>query len=166
MEQAPKAYATDDFSLAVTLWVLAMQMVNHKGQPAGKGECPEWKQIESKDLDKLGIDFEEAVKRGMGEIAYGFAYHDKRQLIIDTFRKAREAAKTGNTEIPDTFKLKCECGKDCTLETVELLSSFAAYLFAARKYFADRRPKIPAKLRVQNDDGSFDLIDPRHYAND
>jgi hypothetical protein len=156
-----KPYVTTDFSLAITMWVLALKLVNRDGQPPKPKECPEYREINAKELDELGIDFAEGMKRGLGQIAYGFAYHENRQKIIDTFNKARKAAKEGaNQEIPDTFEIKCECGREHTQDLVEILATFAGYLFAARKHFADRRPRVGALLRVPKGTG-FELIDPR-----
>jgi hypothetical protein len=158
----PKAYATTDFSLVTLLATLGIQLVNHRGQIAKKGDAVEWREITSKQLDQLKIDFDTAVKRGLGEIAYGFAEHPHRDKTIKAFREARAQAEKGeNSDIPDTFKITCSCGEDCIVDVYDLLARFAGYLFATRKYLADRRPKAPAKLRMSKGAGHT-VIDPKN----
>ena len=141
-------YATTDFSLAVTLATLGIKPVNHDGQIAKRGEQPEWREITTELLDEFGITLEEAERRGLGEIAYGFAMHPMRAEIIQEFRKARARFdKTDTEHIPDDFCIKCECGKEHTAQIVPILATFAAFLFGTRKYLADRRKRVKARLR-------------------
>jgi hypothetical protein len=155
----PNAFATTDFSLAVTLSTLGVGFINHHGEPASKGDQVEWKEIKASELDRLGLKFEEAEAKGLGEIAYGFAEHPMRSEIIKALRNTREQGK--NKDIPDTFAIKCECGKDHTADLVPILAAFAGYLFANRKYLADRREKAKARLRNDKSANSFDIISPK-----
>lgn len=157
--EIPDAYSTTDFSLVVTLATLGMKLVNSKGKPAKKGEQVEWREISTKQLKELGIDFETAVKRGLGDIAYGIYQDPNRNRIIKAFREARAIAEEGGTEeIPDEFEIRCECGKSCNVEVHEFLAKFSGYLFATRKYLADRRSKAGARLRVSKSSGGHGVV--------
>ena len=157
----PNAFATTDFSLAVTLSTLGVGFVNQYGEPAKTGDQIEWKEIKASELDRRGLTFEQAEAQGLGDIAYGFADHPMRAEIIKALRASRE--NTGkNQDIPDTFAIKCDCGKDHTADLVPILASFAGYLFANRKYLADRRKKAKARLRNDKSASSFDIISPKH----
>lgn len=155
----PDAYSTTDFSLVVTLATLGMKLVNSKGFPAKKGEQVEWREISTKLLKDLGIDFEKAVKRGLGDIAYGIHKDPNRNRMIKAFREARAMAEKGESqEIPDEFEIRCECGKACSVEVHEFLAKFAGHLFANRKYLADRRPKATARLRTSGSSGGHSVF--------
>lgn len=141
-------YATTDFSLAVTLLTLGIRPVNQRGEIAKRGDQIEWREIDTKLLDQTGKSFEQAEREGLGEIAYGFANHPLRSDVIKEFRRARARfQETAGDDIPDEFAIKCECGKDHTLQIVPLLATFAAFLFGSRKYLADRRKHAKARLR-------------------
>lgn len=151
-----RPYATDNFSLAMTLLTL--------GVPPADQNCPEWREIREEDLEKNGWEtVEDAEDAGFeGTIVYGSAEHPERATIIRSFNTAHHAP-SASVEIPDTLEIVVAGGKKQTVKFVQILATFAAILFKNRKKFADRRKKVKAKLRLTKGDG-FAVLDRRSSA--
>lgn len=165
MGQTPHIITTDNFSKAMTLASLGIPLVCPDGTPAAHGDCPEWREISSVDLETHGFKtVEDAEEAGFeGTIVYGFGEHPDRKSISKAFDKAHHS-KDLSGDMPDTLEVKdVKTGKKVTIRTVELMATFAVVLFRNRKKFADRRKKVRAKLHLKKG-GGYAIIDRRADA--
>lgn len=157
------AFTTNDFQLASALGSLGIPLVNHEGRIAQKGQCPEWREISTADLEKSGMKFEDAEKAGLGQIVYGFGNHDHRKESIDAFKKVMHAGKTADpVEIPDVLELKCEhCGHCEHVDVYKLLATGMAMFHRTAQYLWKRRKIVQALYRFRKPDGNDFLFNPR-----
>jgi hypothetical protein len=159
----PHIIVTDNFSKAMVLASLGVPLVGISGKPASHGDCPEYRQITSEELEKNGWEtVEDAEEAGFeGTIVYGFGEHPDRRAIAKAFDKAHHSTDASET-IPDTLEVKdVASGKKVTVKVVELMAAFGAVLFRNRKKFADRRKKVRAKLFLDKGEGTGSVIDRR-----
>jgi hypothetical protein len=159
----PHIIVTDNFSKAMVLATLGVPLVDIAGRTVSHGDCPEYRQITSDELEKHGWDtVEDAEESGFeGTIVYGFGEHPDRKTIAKAFDKAHHTSDA-SAIIPDTLEVKdVASGKKVTVKTVELMAAFGAVLFRNRKKFADRRKKVRAKLFLNKGDGTGSSIDRR-----
>jgi hypothetical protein len=157
------AFTTNDFQMASALGSLGIPLVNHEGGIAQKGQCPEWREISTKDLEESGLSFEDAEKKGLGQIVYGFGNHDHRKETIDAFKKVMHAEKSAEpVEIPDVVEVNCpHCGKCGHVDVYKLLATGMAMFHRTAQYLWKRRKIVQALYRFRKPDGNDFLFNPR-----
>jgi hypothetical protein len=151
--------AVENFSKALALITLAIPLITVEGKVAGDGDCPEFRSITNDDLEKNGFKtVEEAEEAGFeGTIIYGFASHPMRKRIATAFDKAFHSPKM-RMDIPDIIDLSTAKGRE---KAMEFAATIIAFAFRNRKFFAERRKKVRAKLHLTKSKESFTVIDRR-----